>query len=254
VGVAEPGVERAATLRLLALALAPPTPATLAEVAALGAVLAEGPGAPPEVRELATAASETRAEIVAAEHQRLFGPDPLASPYEASTTVDPFAQARLQADVAGFYAACGAEAHGAAAERPDHAGTELEFLAFLGLSRLHARDEDRADDAERYAAVEATFLGDHAGRWLPPFFRRLAARAEDPFHRAVGRLGAVAVTGELELRELDVAELGPVDAGRTDVDADELECGHTGPDSLVEQLARPHRTRGRGEKRRAPAG
>jgi TorA maturation chaperone TorD len=235
-------VESAALVRLLALALAPPTEATLAETAALAAALAELPEMPDGLRELAAAASGAPAEAVAAAHERVFAPDPIASPYEASTTVDPFAQARLQADVAGFYAAFGAAAHGAAAERPDHAGTELEFLAFLALKRLQSADEGHAEEAERCATVEAAFLGDHAGRWLVPFFRRLAARADDPFHRALGRLGTVVVGRELSLRGLDVVEVEAPRGTRHDVEGDELACGADGSTpSFVDELARPHR-------------
>jgi TorA maturation chaperone TorD len=242
--VASPGVESAAQLRLLGLALAPPTEATLAEVAALADALAETGDAPDGLRDLAAAARQTPTESVVAAHERLFGPDPVASPYEAATTIDPFAQARLQADVAGFYAAFGAEAHGAAAERPDHAGTELEFLAFLGLRRLQAAEAGHEDEAERCAAIEATFLTEHAGRWLQPFFRRLAHGAGDPYHRALGRLGAVVAAREIAARGLDVSQVEAPAGSRHALEADELACGDGGP-SLSEELARPHRATAR---------
>ena len=38
--------------------------------------------------------------------------------------------------------------------------------------------------------MEETFLREHAGRWLPGFFRAVEKSAEDPFHEALGRVGA----------------------------------------------------------------
>jgi TorA maturation chaperone TorD len=242
-----PGVESAALLRLLALGLAPPTGATVAEAAALADALADRPGMPAELAAFAAAATATTPDEVALAHERLFAADPVASPYEASITIDPFAQVRGQADVAGFYAAFGAAAHGAA----DHAGTELEFLSFLALRRLEAEDEGRVEEARRCAAVEESFLTEHAGRWLPPFFRRLAAGADDPWHASLGHLGAAAVERELALRSLRVTEVEAPRGPRLGVEADELECGGDEPATpFVDQVSRPHRT----GRRRATGG
>jgi nitrate reductase assembly molybdenum cofactor insertion protein NarJ len=236
---APPAADGAALLRLLSLALAPPAPETVDEARLLAGVLAERPGARPELAELEEALADLDAEQVGIAHEHVFSPAGL-SPYEATTELDPFRQARLQADVAGFYAAFGAEAHGSAAERPDHAGTELEFLAFLALRRLDCRD---ADEAERLAAIEEAFWLEHAGRWLPAFFDTLAADAPDAFHRAVGRLGAGVVADALATRGLEPDPAPRARAARLAVEADELECGGADLQSPIEQLAEPHRRR-----------
>jgi TorA maturation chaperone TorD len=235
------GVESVAVLRLLAVALAPPTRESLDEIELIADVLA-GPGpASPALAELAAAARTTPLADIAAARERLLGSHPLVSPYEASTTQDPFAQARLQADVSGFYAAFGAESHGVAAERPDHAGSELEFLAFLALRRLQASGEGDVEAAARCAAIEEAFLTDHAGRWLGPFFQRLADEARDGFHRALGRVGTRAIAEEVSRRGLDVVEVEAAGGGHAGMDADELRCGDGSPLSLSDRLATPHR-------------
>ena len=231
----------AALLRLLALALAPQRRASLAEVEALAGALAERPGATPELAELADAAAGSAEEIALA-HQRLFAPDAV-SPYEASIELDPFRQARQMADVSGFYGAFGAEAHGPAADRPDHAGTEVEFLAFLALRRLQADAAGESDEAARCAEIEASFLASHAGRWLPPFFRALEAAADDGFHRALGRLGAAVIEGEIARRGLEVEQVAAERGTRLSVEADEIECGATGLQTPFEAIASPHRRR-----------
>ncbi len=243
--VEAPGLAAAARLRLLALALAPPGKESLAEVEALAGALAERPGAPPDLAELADAAGSLPLEEVAVAHERLFAPDAV-SPYEASIELDPFRQARQMADVAGFYGAFGAQAHGPAADRPDHAGTEVEFLAFLALRRLQAGDDGDGDEVERCAQIEASFLTSHAGRWLPPFFRALEAAAQDGYHRALGRLGAAVIEEEVSRRALDVEQVEAVRGARLSVEADEIECGTAGLQAPFEAIASPHRRRRRG--------
>ncbi len=141
------------------------------------------------------------------------------------------------ADVAGFYRAFGAEAHGPAAERVDHAGCELEFLAFLGAKRLALVAEERDDEARTCRAIEDLFLRDHLGRWLPAFCRNIAGTTAAPFYAALGRLGEHVVTGELARRGIEPEPLGR--RKRWTVEADCLECGlANAPDGgLVEPSA-----------------
>lgn len=216
-------VAAVALWQLLSLALSTPSAETLEEVDALAEALAEQPHAPTELPGLRAAiAGSTPVEIAAAQ-QRLFGGKVEVAPYEGSYEDDPFRQARQMSDVAGFYGAFGAEAHGPAHERPDHAGCELEFLAFLGARRLDAREHGRDADADRCLEIEAMFLREHAGRWLPSFFRSVARHAPDAFHEALGNLGANGLEAELRRRSIDPAPLGPR-ARRLSVEADELEC------------------------------
>jgi TorA maturation chaperone TorD len=173
-----------------AVAVGVTRPRVLEEVDALAAALAERPEAPAELESLHTAIAGSSPAAVGAAQQRLFGGKVEVAPYEGSYEDDPFRQARQMSDVAGFYRAFGAEAHGPAHERPDHAGCELEFLAFLGARRLAAAESGHDAEADLCLEIEEVFLRDHAGRWLPSFFRAVERQAPDGFHKALGRLGA----------------------------------------------------------------
>ncbi len=244
VATAAGGVDAVALLRLLSLGLAPPTPSTLDEIAALAGALAERPRTPTELGALHDAAVSTPVDELAAAHERLFDGDVAVPPYEGSYELDPFRQTRQMADVAGFYRAFGADADGPAVERADHAGTELEFLAYLGLRRIAAEEAGRHDEAERCAEIEASFLTDHAGRWLPVFFAALADRAPSAFHHLLGRIGTQVVATEVDARGLDVEQVPADRRPLTAVEADEIECGAAGqadPIALIEPHATPRR-------------
>lgn len=160
---------------------------------------------------------------LAPEYEALFGGAVRCSPYETSYEVDPFRTSRQLADLAGFYRAFGADSSGPAAERPDHAGCELEFLSFLAAKRLEAEE---ADDAERVAvclAAEEAFLRDHLGRWFPSFCREAAAAATSPVYRLLALAGERFVVAELARRGIEPAPLPP--RRRTAVEGDEIACG-----------------------------
>lgn len=223
------GVELVAAWRLLSLGFTAPDEETLAEIEALGEALlerAEGgddPTAPALVELLAALGRGDSVEELAGAYQALFGGEVAVPPYEGSYEGDPFRHTRQMADVAGFYRAFGAEAHGPAAERVDHAGCELEFLAFLGAKRLALAAEGRGDEAETCREIEDAFLRDHAGRWLPTFCRDVAGASAAPFYAALGRLGELVVAGELARRGIEPAPLGR--RRRWSVEADCMECG-----------------------------
>ena len=217
---------------------------SLDEVDALAAALDERPGAPSALASLRAAIAGTSPDELGRAQQRLFGGKVAVAPYEGSYEADPFRQARQMSDVAGFYRAFGAEAHGPEHERPDHAGCELEFLAFLGARRLAAVDAGHDTDVDLCLEIEEAFLRDHAGRWLPSFFRALEREAPDSFHAAIGRLGADGVESELARRGIEAEPLGPR-ARRLSVEADELECA-AGGEPVTPLLPG---SRGRGKKR-----
>jgi len=221
------GVGLAALWRLLSLGFTAPTPETVAEVEALAAGLAEAEAAG-DLGDLRSALCECGVDELAAEYQRLFGGAVLVPPYEGSYEADPIRQGRELADVAAFYRAFGAEAHGPAAERPDHVGCELEFLAFLELRRIAALEEGVEHAADVDDHVAATFLQDHAGRWLPTFFADVhAACADKPVYRALAALGAAALDAELERRGITCTPL-PRRRGRLAVERDRFDCGAAG--------------------------
>jgi TorA maturation chaperone TorD len=217
------GVGLAALWRLLSLGFAPPTPEAIAELEALAGGLAEVGAA--AVEDLREALCECGVDELAAEYNRLFGGAVVVSPYEGGHEVDPIRQGRQMADVAAFYRAFGAEAQGPAAERPDHAGCELEFLSFLELRRLASLEEGDDDGAELVDGIAASFLRDHAGRWLPAFFAEVhGASLDKPVYRALAALGAEAVAAELERREIACDPL-PRRRDRLSVERDRFDCG-----------------------------
>ncbi len=221
----EPGIGSAALWRLLSLGFTAPTEETLAEMCVLAEALAELPDAAPELADLASELRATTVERLSAVYLGLFGGKVQVPPYEGSYELDPIRQGRQMADVAAFYRAFGAEAQGPAAERPDHVGCELEFLAFLELRRLTAVEEGDETGAEIVGEITTTFLSDHAGRWLPGFFATLReAAAHSPVQRTLAVLGAGALEGKLVRRGIEPAPL-PRRHARLAVEADSLECG-----------------------------
>ena len=205
----EPSLRTAALARVLSLGFSPPGEELLRHLAALARELS---ALDPADEELAALAAGAHAWELEPEFEALFGGPVRCPPYEGSYEADPFRQARQMADVAGFYRAFGAELAGPERDRPDGAGAELEFLAFLAARRLAADEEG----ARVCAEAEDEFLRDHAGRWLGELCRRVEAETSSPFYAAIARLGGRFVAEELERR-------------RWSVEADGFACGPDNP-------------------------
>lgn len=157
-----------------------------------------------------------------AAYHRTLGPPASCSPYEADyTSTSPFMMARELADIAGFYRAFGCEASPGAAERVDHVGVELEFLALLALREHQA---GRMEDASLVADAQARFLEAHAARWLPAFAERLTLARGHAVFRSLGSLAARAVHVDAEARGLAPPPL-PDAARRLAPLQDAPECG-----------------------------
>ena len=217
------GLELVATWRLLSIGFTPPTEDTLAEVQALAEALADSePEA--ELTTLVEVVQRLSADAAAALYARLFRGTVPVSPYEGSYGTDPIRQGRQMSDVAAFYRAFGAEARGPIAERPDFVGCELEFMSFLELRRITAL-ESGEEGLEIIDAIRASFLADHAGRWLPQFFARVTEQAPGgSLYAELATLGARALTRELDRRGITPAPL-PQPVSRSVLDADTLDCG-----------------------------
>ena len=217
----EHGAELAALSRVLSLGFAYPDEDALEEIRALARGLLAR-------EELAEGIAEPLAELLAAvdgcglpeEFGALFDGATPCPPYGGSYEADPFRHARQMSDVAGFYRAFGAEVSG---ERPDHAGTELEFLAFLVAKRLAALAAGAEEAAEVCRRAEDTFLLDHLGRWFPTLCRGVAAETASPYYTALARLGCRVVGAELAHRGLRPEPLGK--RVRFTVEGDAVECG-----------------------------
>ncbi len=229
------GARLAALWRLLSLGFAPPTEDTLAEVEALADVLSEAEPIP-ELHRVLEAVRGVWPADASAQYAWLFRGTVRVAPYEGSYEIDPIQQGRQMADVAAFYRAFGAQAHGPVAERPDFVGCELEFLAFLELRRLGAAQSDEDESHVRLLDdIGDSFLRDHAGRWLPAFLADvLAAAADAPLYRELAALGLRVVRDELARRGIESSL--PKRPARLSVEADTFECGSaaqfaTAPDS-----------------------
>jgi TorA maturation chaperone TorD len=93
-------------------------------------------------------------------------------PYEASYT-PALEGLTILADVSGFLRAFSMRA---TKDRPDHVVPELEFLALLCLKESLARANDVPDDVDVCRDARATFIQEHAGRWLAAYERSLRDR------------------------------------------------------------------------------
>jgi len=231
--VASPEVRLAALWRLLSLGFMSPTTETVAEVEALAEGLHETESSP-ELDDVLTASRSCTVAELAAQYNELFGGTVQVSPYEGSYELDPIRQGRQMADVAAFYRAFGAEPGGPAGERPDHVGCELEFLSFLELRRLTALEG--CEDVEHLDEIVASFLTDHAGRWLPTFFAGvLEATSRAPLYQALASLGERTTADELARRSLAPAPL-PRRHAQLAVEADSFGCGS--PDATAPRSRR----------------
>ncbi len=188
---AEQAIELAATARLLSLGFSPPDEETMAEVEALARGLLECESPPPELAELLDADWGS----LATEYQALFGRQCWWI-YESSYDKDSFRARRALDEIAGFYRAFGADTGGSRSDRPDHAGAELEFLAFLAAKRAAASN---ADERNLCRGAEDAFLAEHLGRWLPALCRRTQEGATG-FYSALARLGERFIAEELAHR------------------------------------------------------
>jgi TorA maturation chaperone TorD len=223
----EPGIGQAAAWRLLSLGFTPPTEETLEEVAGLAGALLElewEPHVAVSLRAITSEAESAERELLASQYQRVFGGNVRIAPYEGSYELDPIRQGRQMADIAAFYRAFGAEAHGPIAERPDHVGCELEFLSFLELRRLEAVEADRQADAVVLDEIAASFLRDHVGRWLPTFLGEVYASSAAPLYRALAAFGSGLVDAELERRGIEPTPL-PRRRLRSTLERDSFDCG-----------------------------
>jgi TorA maturation chaperone TorD len=97
-------------------------------------------------------------------------------------------QSSSLADITGFYTAFGVEMIGTACERVDHASTQCEFMSVLATKCIHAIEHE---DCVAQAVIEdaqASFLGDHLGKWFIALGHRLHRACPTGFYGPVGQL------------------------------------------------------------------
>jgi len=162
--------------------------------------------------------------VRAAEHRAIFGHVVAhgCPPYETEYgRTHVFGQSQVLADIRGFYEAFGVRPR-AGGERPDHISCELEFLALLSIKEAIAvaQGDDQRVSVSRAAA--ASFIEDHAGRWLPAFAGRIAARAPGSGYATLAACAAALVARQS-------AELGVVPRA---FDPDDLAAVTEAPDGF----------------------
>jgi DMSO reductase family type II enzyme chaperone len=110
---------------------------------------------------------------------------------------DPLFQPHRLADLAAFYRAFGLQVADDAAERPDHIGLELEFMAVLAAREAYALEQQFDNDLLLVCRdAQKKFLREHLGRWSPAFARRLERKASDETLGALARFLADFVGAE----------------------------------------------------------
>ncbi|HYV44107.1 MAG TPA: molecular chaperone TorD family protein [Myxococcaceae bacterium] len=138
-----------------------------------------------------TAAPAASLDELAAQHERAYGQACTGdrSPYElmyGGTT--PFREPQDLADLMGYYAAFHLQLAGGAHDRPDHAGVEAEFLAYLLYLEAFALERGMAEQAEIAAEAARAFLRDHLAGFAAPFARKVAETAPAGAPREAARL------------------------------------------------------------------
>lgn len=104
------------------------------------------------------------------EYNRLFLIRPKAPPHETIYT-DPEGQLRgmLTAHLEAKYLEAGLAISPELNELPDHISVELEFMAYLCMKEAEADDVE----ANRFRALQESFMGQHLVRWFPKFAQRI---------------------------------------------------------------------------------
>lgn len=196
-------LHRAAVYRLLGSAFAYPVRDHLEALAGLASTAAADPSACPDIRAaleaFAAAARETDADAAAQEHVFLFDRQVRCAPYEGAYGAAQVAgKAAGLADVAGFYIAFGMAPAAARPDMEDHVAAELEFMSVLALKEAYATVAGHADGFAVTRQAEASYLGDHLGRWAGAFATALCGATALPYYARLAELLESWVAAEAE--------------------------------------------------------
>ncbi len=164
----------------------------------------------------------------AAEHRAIFGHVVAhgCPPYETEFgRQHVFAQSQQLGDIRGFYEAFGVRPR-PGGERPDHVACELEFLGLLALKEASAIAAGAADHRDVTRAAAASFITDHAGRWIVALAGRIGDRAPDSGLAALTHLAASIVADHAAELRCHPQTIAPDDVLPIDDEADGLsfEC------------------------------
>lgn len=201
-GAATAAAERSKTWWLLSglLLEQPSAPSLRALLAALSAATPKTPALVDLQRATQAALAAPQALVdLQVEYTRLLrGIDrshEVTEPYESLAREGQLCGATTEA-VAAAYRAAGFADIAPEAGPPDHAGTELRFLALLGFEEMKAWQAGDTSAAEAWQARQARFIDEHVAQWLPAHCGRLRDAASTAFYRAVATIVADACTAE----------------------------------------------------------
>ncbi|GMU54037.1 MAG: hypothetical protein AMXMBFR33_31830 [Candidatus Xenobia bacterium] len=202
--------ERIELFRLLAAALSYPTREMRERVTALGEALR---GHRPELDALLALEPDEGFYL------RLFESQVAASPHETEYGLNRTTRKPIElADIAGFYRAFGVETR---QDMVDHMAAELEFLAYLLIKEAYAEEQGWEEPRKITARAYASFLEDHAGRWLDFLAERVDSVAPGSFYALATRLAARLVGEEVARLGLEPARVNQV----APAPAEEMSCG-----------------------------
>lgn len=180
---------RANVYRLLADCYREPRLLTGGESKALAGLLeALYPSCLPAARELGKAFPSTEIELedLRVAHAKLFiGPFEVLAPPYGSVYLE--GEHRVMGDstldALDHYRLAGLKLDEDTREPPDHIGTELEFMYFLGFQFLSVGGEE-------YLERQKSFLANHLLGWVPEFTLRMRENCPHPFFHHLATLTA----------------------------------------------------------------
>lgn len=106
------------------------------------------------------------------------------------------------ADIGGFYRAFGLETSRELNERPDHIGTELEFMHFLTYKEAYAIENEGEEKRNICVNAQMKFLKDHLGRWVGCFSDLVEKKASEGIYPRLAKFLKHFIS--LEMRQMDV--------------------------------------------------
>ncbi len=138
-------------------------------------------------KEISTEFLYPQDEGLQGEHVRLFGSDPLC-PLDMTyyLSEDIFMQAKLMANIAGFYRAFGLEVQENL--KPDNLSICFEFLSYLCLKQLYAFEKGYEEKLKITEDAFHSFLNEFIKPALPKFLTLLREHSRAKFYKGLADL------------------------------------------------------------------
>jgi TorA maturation chaperone TorD len=140
-------------------------------------------------------------EELAVEYAALFlGPGEHVSPHESVYAEHGTGSlwGEKTAEVLRYIKAAGFEYDESYRGIPDHISVELEFMAELARREAEAWARGDLAAAANCLEYEQDFIGEHLASWVPRFCDKAADLTESEFYRAIVRLTADFIAGEVD--------------------------------------------------------